>query len=116
MKNKKLSTREKRFKNFDEVQKIYDEYLKKVSIILNNIHKINHSKEYWEIIIGPLLRYMISDVFYNIKILKFKKNNSKRNKRLNYNHIPNEFDDFKSKIDYVVYPDYLILILIKKIK
>ena len=33
MKNKKLSAREKKIKNFKEVQKIYDEYLKKFQII-----------------------------------------------------------------------------------
>ena len=98
MNKQKLFTREKKKKFFKETEKIYDEYLKKVSIVLNNIHKINHPKEYWEIIIGPWLYKIITNVFYNIKILKYKKNNFKKNKRLNYNHIPNEFDDFHKNL------------------
>ena len=42
---------------------LYQEILKKVSLELNSIHKVEHSLEYWQIIIGPWLLTYVSALF-----------------------------------------------------
>ena len=68
----------KKYKYYLFINKIYEKYLKEISIILNNIHNVNHSKEYWRIIIGPWLIISISNIFYTLKFHKLKKGNLKK--------------------------------------
>jgi putative transferase (TIGR04331 family) len=88
----------KKYKYYLFINKIYEKYLKEISIILNNIHNVNHSKEYWRIIIGPWLIISISNIFYTLKFHKLKKKNLKKNRYLNSNKTPNDHLDFTKKI------------------
>jgi putative transferase (TIGR04331 family) len=51
--------------------KVYEIYLKKITIKLNQIHNTNHSIYYWRIIIGPWLFDFITILFDRLEILKF---------------------------------------------
>ena len=53
--------------------KIYEKYLTKISIILNRLHKVNYSKEYWRIVVGPWLSGIIKNIYYIGKYQKSKK-------------------------------------------
>ena len=87
-----------KYKNYLFIDKTYEEYLKKVSIILNNIHNVNYSKEYWRIVIGPWLIFSISNIFYILKFNKSKNKNLSKKKYLKPSKTPNDYLDFSNKI------------------
>lgn len=55
--------RDKFHRDFDYLQVLYEKILGQLSLKLNDIHLVNHSKSYWRIVIGPWLNYFIGIVF-----------------------------------------------------
>ena len=47
--------RNKIVKDYDFIQKVYEEQLKELRLRLNQIHGVDHSLRYWRILIGPWL-------------------------------------------------------------
>jgi putative transferase (TIGR04331 family) len=73
---------------------IYNHYLNKISIKLNETHKVQYSKNYWKIIIGPWLSRFITIIYDRIRSIEL----AKRNKILyvkinNYSKKDYEFND-----------------------
>ena len=57
------------------INKLYNYYLNKLSIKLNENHKVQYSKDYWKVIIGPWLLYFISIVYERIRSVELAKRN-----------------------------------------
>ena len=55
--------RKKIFKDYNFINKLYEELLSDLAKKLNSTHKVNHSIRYWRIIIGPWLGFFIQTVF-----------------------------------------------------
>lgn len=53
-----------------EVLKLYKQYLKLLTKILNRVHHVDHTEKYWEILIGGWLSFFIGIVYNKILILK----------------------------------------------
>ena len=53
------------------IVKVYEIYLRKITIKLNQTHNTNHSIHYWRIIIGPWLFDFVTILFDRLEILKF---------------------------------------------
>ena len=87
-----------KYKNYLFIDKTYEEYLKKISIILNNIHNVSYPKEYWRIVIGPWLIFSISNIFYILKFYKSKSKNLSKKKYLKPSKTPNDYLDFCNKM------------------
>lgn len=65
-------------KNFNyKIIKIYKKYLIKLTAFLNEKHKVNYSKKYWEIIIGYWLLTVLVSLYQKFLIVKKIKNSSK---------------------------------------
>ena len=81
-------------KLYFQYKKFYATYLEKLIPILNNYHKINRTKQYWEPIVGLYLRKLIFNYFFLQRIVSkkrfFKKANI-NNFNLYYNFV--EFQD-----------------------
>ena len=81
-------------KYFRDTNKIYNYYLNQISIKLNENHKVQYSKDYWRVIIGPWLFRFISIVYDRIRSIEL----ARRNKILyvkihNYSKKDYEFND-----------------------
>jgi putative transferase (TIGR04331 family) len=81
-------------KYFRYTNKIYNYYLNKISIKLNESHEVQYSKDYWRIIIGPWLFRFISIVYDRVRSIE----SAKKNKILyvkinNYSKKDYEFND-----------------------
>ena len=77
--------------------KLYEYFLKELSIFLNNYHNKNYSKRYWSIILGPWLYWFISSVSFKwnlINSLKNKKYTFKKKKIDVKDIIPVGIEDF----------------------
>jgi len=55
--------RKKYYDDYKYLTEVYENYLESLSLSLNKIHGLNHSKRYWRIIIGPWLRSFIDVLF-----------------------------------------------------
>ena len=51
--------------------KVYEIYLKKITLKLNQLHKTIHSIHYWRIVVGPWLLDFITILFDRLEIIKF---------------------------------------------
>ena len=51
--------------------KVYETYLKKITLKLNQLHKTIHSIHYWRIVVGPWLLDFITILFDRLEIIKF---------------------------------------------
>jgi putative transferase (TIGR04331 family) len=60
----------KLFKDYNYLQKIYEEQLQELSLKLNQIHGVDHSLRYWRILIGPWLGFFIQILFDRWFMLK----------------------------------------------
>ena len=58
-----------RDKNY--ILKIYEIYLKKITVKLNKLQNTNYSFDYWRIIVGPWLLDFITIIFDRFEILNF---------------------------------------------
>jgi len=50
--------------------KVYEIYLKTITVKLNQIHNVKHPVRYWRIIIGPWLLHLITIIFDRLEIIK----------------------------------------------
>ena len=69
-------------KLYSQYKKLYLSYLGQITLILNDYHKKNYSKDYWEPIIGLYLRKFILNHLFLLKINKKNLYN-----KINYNKI-----------------------------
>ena len=68
--------KEKRFKGFKSVKKIYKKILKSLILYLNKYHGTNYNNKYWEIIVYNLLSryiFLIYDRWRIVEDIKKKK-------------------------------------------
>lgn len=86
-------------KLYFQYRKLYSNYLKKITVILNDYHNKQYDKDYWEPIIGLYLRRFITNFLFFHKEKKnfFKKPNLKK---INFYK---SFTDFVSNNDYLFY-------------
>ena len=49
--------------DYQRIFSLYEIYLKKLTISLNEIHDVEHTIDYWRIVVGPWLYYFICIVF-----------------------------------------------------
>ena len=56
------NNREKLEKDYYYLINFYEKTLEKISIKMNTIHQVNHSLNYWRILIGPWLSLFIQSV------------------------------------------------------
>ena len=49
--------------DYELISKKYYELLEQLSVTFNDIHKVSHGNRYWEILVGPWLRYFIEIVW-----------------------------------------------------
>ncbi len=100
---------------------LYEDYLERLTLGLNNLNDIQKNKEYWRIIIGPWLYYFISIVFdrfemikissqkYKIRFAELPKYNSK-------DWVPLDFIDFNKKFNNDDWNYYLFSEIVKNTK
>jgi len=62
--------RKKLHKDYLYLKLIYTELLELLAIKLNEIHKVDHLKQYWRILIGPWLGYFIQILFDRYTMLR----------------------------------------------
>ena len=62
--------REKYFQDYLYINNLYEEILNDYVYILNDIHKLEMSKRYWRIILGPWLRFFIEILFDRYEMIK----------------------------------------------
>jgi len=55
--------RKKLYQDYLYLDKLYEETLQQMTILLNKIHGVHHSVRYWRIIIGPWLSYFIAVLY-----------------------------------------------------
>jgi putative transferase (TIGR04331 family) len=61
--------------NYRYLDSVYIKYLSQLSIELNQIHSVEYSKRFWEIIIGPWLKTFIQIVFDRYEQVKYVESN-----------------------------------------
>ena len=66
--SQKKFTRDKNY-----ILRIYELYLKRITLKLNKVHNTNYSVDYWRIIVGPWLFDFITIIFDRSEILNFLK-------------------------------------------
>lgn len=83
-----------RDKNY--ILKIYEIYLKKITVKLNKLQNTNYSFDYWRIIVGPWLLDFITIIFDRFEILNFldKKYKILEVRSATYNKQDNIFNDY----------------------
>ena len=83
-----------RDKNY--ILKIYEIYLKKITVKLNKLQNTNYSVDYWRIIVGPWLLDFITIIFDRFEILNFldKKYKILEVRSATYNKQDNIFNDY----------------------
>ena len=89
--------RAKLYRDYEYISLLYEKYLNKVSKVLNKIHGLNHSIEFWRIIVGPWLHYFISIVLDRYEMLSF----AAKNYEIKYTRIPIYNSNEWIPIDYV---------------
>lgn len=85
-------------KYFRYTNKIYNYYLNKISIKLNERHEVQYSKDYWRIIIGPWLFRFISIVYDRVRSIESAKKNKILYVKIN-NYSKKDYD-FNDIIDF----------------
>jgi putative transferase (TIGR04331 family) len=108
----------KKNKDITYLCKIYEIYLSKLTTRLNRIHQVNHSKEYWRIVIGVWLFQFISIIFDRWENLKKYRNNkniyailAKQNNNFN---IFNDYMDFSNNLHTDDWNNFIYQELIRK--
>ena len=79
-------------------KKLYSNYLKEITIVLNNYHNKQYDKDYWEPIIGLYLRKFIINYLFLYKKKNFFKNPNF--KKINFYK---SFTDFRNNENYFFY-------------
>jgi len=94
--------KESLLKYFRYTNIIYNYYLNKISIKLNEIHKVQYSKDYWKVIIGPWLIRFISIIYDRVRSIELAKKNKilyvKINKYYEKDYEFNDIIDFHNNI------------------
>lgn len=86
--------KESLLKYFRYTNIIYNYYLNKISIKLNEIHKVQYSNDYWKVIIGPWLIRFVSIIYDRVRSIELaKKNKILYVKINNYSKEDYEFND-----------------------
>ncbi len=49
--------------DFSYIQSLYEEFLSKLEVKLNEIHRTDYSNRYWRILVGPWLAYFLQMIF-----------------------------------------------------
>jgi putative transferase (TIGR04331 family) len=93
------NNRTKLKQDYKIIVKHYKYLLKKLTIILNNIHKVNKQERYWNILIGPWLLRLLTIYFDRyIQIKKIIKKNPNLKaisiKSVPYKFTPNDTQEF----------------------
>ena len=88
--------------DYQRIFSLYEIYLKKLTISLNEIHDVEHTIDYWRIVVGPWLYYFICIVFdrYQMLFKASKKFDIKYTLEPQYNTdswIPLDYIDFNYK-------------------
>jgi putative transferase (TIGR04331 family) len=64
------NNRKKFYKDYLNINSIYEEFLDILQIKLNSIHNVNFSKNYWRIVLGPWLFQFIAIIFDRWQMIK----------------------------------------------
>jgi len=94
--------REKYARDYLYLNKVYEETLLQLVLLLNEIHSTNHNLRYWRIVIGPWLRYFIDVLFDRYECVKQAKEIGRITKSTIYPYdlddvCPASFDEFWSE-------------------
>ncbi len=89
--------RSKLFRDYQLVWKLYEKYLLKMTQSLNLKHKVNHSVEFWRVIVGPWLHYFISILLDRYETLSF----ASKNYDIDYARLASYDRDDWVPLDYV---------------
>lgn len=88
--------------DYKYLETLYENILRDFTDSLNSIHHVNHSIDYWRILIGPWLYYFIQTVFDRWQMISTASDNHNISETnvydLNHNLIlPNDFLDFEKQ-------------------
>ncbi len=101
--------RDKMHSDFSYTNEVYEHILSILSVELNNIHEVTHSKRYWRILIGPWLYAFIPTLFDKWELVRLVSENYNISSvdLLDYDYerfVINEFSDIDpDDIDWVHY-------------
>lgn len=95
--------RQKLYKDYKYIKKVTNEVLEALVAELNKIHNVNHSKRYWQIVIGPWVGYFIQILYDRWSMLYFATRDNEISgvnvlKRSIEDHVPNDMNDFVSRL------------------
>lgn len=79
-------------KDFKIINKLIYRIIEKLSIYLNNYHKVDYSSQYWEILLSPWLSYLIGNVYEKLKL--FENLKIENDKNLQFNTYEYDFSEF----------------------
>jgi len=91
------NNRAKLYRDYKYISSLYEKYLVNVSKALNDIHGVNHSIEFWRVIVGPWLHYFISIVLDRYEMISL----AAKNYEIRYTRIPIYNSDEWIPIDYI---------------
>jgi putative transferase (TIGR04331 family) len=83
--------RKKLYRDYLYLDTLYEETLQQMTILLNRIHRVDHSVRYWRIIIGPWLSYFIAVLYDRYQSILTAIESKKVTNTLIYNHEPGEW-------------------------
>tara|TARA_Y100000768_G_scaffold351279_1_gene302075 strand:+ start:8148 stop:9890 length:1743 start_codon:yes stop_codon:yes gene_type:complete len=95
----------KKSSDYLNLDTIYENKLKELSICLSNIHSLKFDERYWRIILGPWLKFFIDAVFDRYESVRKVNKLYKIDYANIYNYktddyIPNDFDEFYDHLRY----------------
>jgi putative transferase (TIGR04331 family) len=109
--------REKLFEDYNNLKKVYEEFLDLLSSEMNNLHNVNFSKKYWRIFIGPWLFHFIHIIFDRWSMLNYAFKNYEVKEvysaTSNLNLTPNNFSSFQNIMTTEVWNTGIYVELIK---
>ena len=109
--------REKLFEDYNNLKKVYEEFLDLLSPEMNNLHNVNFSKKYWRIFIGPWLFHFIHIIFDRWSMLNYAFKNYEVKEvysaTSNLNLTPNNFSSFQNIMTTEVWNTGIYVELIK---
>ena len=86
---KKWNNYQSKLRDIEKNLKLYDHFLKELSIFLNRYHNKNFSIRFWSIVIGHWLYWFISSISYKWRLIESLKSKKfifiKRNRYLRFN-------------------------------
>ena len=105
--------RNKIFSDYQQLSKLYEELVLKISNKLNSLHGVRYSTRYWRIIIGPWLGYFVQVLFDRWEIVQSAALNLSECEFSYFQEfgfsdfIPNDMKEFNQVIDNDVWNQYM---------